>query len=71
MNQPETTRKKARNQARLLGHKLTKFRRKEDRESAYCKSCFKYAFIDEGEVRGGAVSEVCHFSNKGLNYERV
>jgi len=65
MNQPETTRKKARNHARLLGHKLTKFRRKDDRESAYCKHCFKYAFIVEGEVRGGAVSEVCHFYKRG------
>lgn len=59
MLQPETARKKARNHARLLGHKLTKFRRKDGRESAYCKHCFKYAFIVEGEVRGGAVSEVC------------
>lgn len=65
MLQPETTRKKARNHARLLGHNLTKFRRKDDRESAYCKSCFKYAFIVEGEVRGGAVSEVCHFYKRG------
>ena len=65
MNQPETTRKKARNHARLLGHNLAKFRSKEGRESAYCKHCFKYAFIVEGEVRGGAVSEVCHFYKKG------
>ena len=59
MNQPETTRKKARNHARLLGHNLTKFRSKEGRESAYCRHCFKYVFIVGEDFRGGAVSEVC------------
>lgn len=61
MNQPETTLRKARALAKSLGHDLVRFRKtKTHTQAAYCRHCFKYAFIDGDDVRGGAVSEGCH-----------
>ena len=60
-NQPETTLRKARALAKSLGHDLVRFRKtKTHTQAAYCRHCFKYAFIDGDDVRGGAVSEGCH-----------
>jgi len=61
MNQPETTLRKARALAKSLGHDLVRFRKTHTHaQTAYCRHCFKYAFIDGDDVRGGAVSEGCH-----------
>ena len=59
MNQPETTLRKARALAKSLGHDLVRFRKTHTHaQAAYCRHCFKYAFIVEGEVRGGQVVTV-------------
>jgi len=64
MNQPETTLRNARALAKSLGHDLVRFRKtKTHTQAAYCRHCFKYAFIDGDDVRGGAVSEGCSRSN--------
>lgn len=64
----ETTRKKARTRAASLGHDLVNFRKSRtnpNQEIAYCRHCFKYAFVEEDDIRGGAVTDYCHISNKG------
>ena len=64
-NQPETTLRNARSLAKSLGHDLVRFRKTHTHaQTAYCRHCFKYAFIDGDDVRGGAVSEGCHRKEK-------
>ena len=62
LNQSATNKRKARTKAKDLGHDLVNFRKSRSTshiDVAFCSKCFAYAFIEEDEIRGKAVSEVC------------
>jgi hypothetical protein len=61
-NTDAVNKRKARAKAKDLGHDLVNFRKSRSTphvDVTFCSKCYAYAFIEEDEVRGKAVTEVC------------
>jgi hypothetical protein len=61
-NTDATNKRKARSKAKKLGHDLSNFRQSHSQPQisvAYCQKCYVYAFVEEDDIRGHAVTQPC------------